>query len=133
MAASPSSAIPANSKVSAAAACSPSCAPTAASTSSNDCTASPSRGKRPPHCSYAPATRPRSTPTSAHDRIVAGTLEDHLHRIAATWIDHHEHGRSIAVVASTNDHVDTINQAIQHARLTAGHLDAASCDTARRR
>ena len=59
----------------------------------------------------------------AHGRIVAGSLDDHLDRLAATWIDHHDTGRSIAVVASTNDHVDTINQAIQTARFAAGHLD----------
>ena len=59
----------------------------------------------------------------AHGRIIAGTLDDHLARVAATWIDHHDTGRSIAVVASTNDHVDTINHAIQTARLDAGHLD----------
>ena len=59
----------------------------------------------------------------AHDRIVPGTLDDHLDRIAAAWIDHHEQGRSLAVVASTNDHVDTINRAIQNARLSVGHLD----------
>ena len=43
--------------------------------------------------------------------------------MAATWLDHHHSGRSVAVVASTNDHVDTINHAIQTARHTAGHLD----------
>jgi AAA domain len=59
----------------------------------------------------------------AHGRIVAGTLDSHLDRLAATWIDHHNGCRSIAVVASTNDHVDTINQAIQAARRTAGHLE----------
>jgi len=59
----------------------------------------------------------------AHGRIVAGTLDDHLARIAATWIDHHDTGRSIAIVASTNDHVDTINHAIQTAHIVARHLD----------
>jgi conjugative relaxase-like TrwC/TraI family protein len=58
----------------------------------------------------------------AHGRIVAGTLDKHLHRLAAIWIDHHDTGHRIAVVASTNDHVATINQAIQTARLTARHL-----------
>ena len=60
----------------------------------------------------------------AHGRIVAGSLEDHLDHLAATWIDHHGTGRSIAVVASTNDHVGTINRAIQAARVHADHLDA---------
>jgi conjugative relaxase-like TrwC/TraI family protein len=61
----------------------------------------------------------------AHGRIVAGTLDAHLARVAATWIDHHDTGRRIAVVASTNDHVDTINHAIQTARRAAGHLEPA--------
>jgi conjugative relaxase-like TrwC/TraI family protein len=60
----------------------------------------------------------------AHGRIVAGTLDEHLHRLAATWIDHHHTGRSVAVVASTNDHVNTINHAIQTTRHSAGHLDS---------
>src|SRR5829696_4567531 len=59
----------------------------------------------------------------AHGRIVAGTLDEHLDRLAATWLDHHHTGRRVAVVASTNDHVVTINHAIQTARHTAGHLD----------
>ena len=37
--------------------------------------------------------------------------------------------RTAALVASTNDHVDTINRAVQQARLDAGHLDP---DTATR-
>jgi conjugative relaxase-like TrwC/TraI family protein len=59
----------------------------------------------------------------AHGRIVAGTLDEHLVRLADTWLDHHHTGRRVAVVASTNDHVDTINHAIQAARHAAGHLD----------
>ena len=70
-----------------------------------------------------PVTHAALDAYEAHGRIVAGTLDEHLDRLAATWIDHHHSGRSIAVVASTNDHVDTINHAIQTARLTAGHLD----------
>ena len=68
-------------------------------------------------------THARLDAYEAHDRIVPGTLEQHLDRIAATWIDHHQDGRTIAVVASTNDHVDTINHAVQATRLAAGHLD----------
>ena len=41
---------------------------------------------------------------AAHGRIVAGTLDEHLDRLATTWLDHHDTGRSVAVVASTNDH-----------------------------
>ena len=59
----------------------------------------------------------------AHGRIVAGTLVDHLHHIADSWIDAHQRGRTLAVVASTNEHVDLINRAVQFARFNAGHLD----------
>jgi hypothetical protein len=61
----------------------------------------------------------------AHGRIVADSLDAHLHRLATTWINQHERGRSIAVIASTNDHVDLINQAVQAARRDAGHVDPA--------
>jgi conjugative relaxase-like TrwC/TraI family protein len=62
----------------------------------------------------------------AHDRIIPGTIDDHLTGIADTWITHHRAGGSLAVVASTNDHVDRINRAVQAAHLTAGDLDGAT-------
>ena len=43
--------------------------------------------------------------------------------MATTWIEHHERGETVALVASTNEHVDAINRAVQAARLNAGHLD----------
>jgi ATP-dependent exoDNAse (exonuclease V) alpha subunit len=66
----------------------------------------------------------------ARARIVAGSLDGHLARIAATWIDHHQHGQSVALVASTNDHVDRINHAVQAARHQAGHLGPDSVEIA---
>jgi hypothetical protein len=59
----------------------------------------------------------------AHDRIIPGTLDAHLERMTSTWIAHHQRGETVALVASTNDHVDAINLAVQAARLSAGHLD----------
>ena len=59
----------------------------------------------------------------AHGRIIAGTLDEHLDRIATSWIDRHQAGATTAMVASSNDHVDAINAAVQTARLAAGHLD----------
>jgi hypothetical protein len=59
----------------------------------------------------------------AHGRIIAGTLDDHLARIATSWIDHHQVGETTAMVASSNDHIDAINAAVQAARISAGHLD----------
>ena len=58
----------------------------------------------------------------AHGRIIAGTLDSHLERMAAAWLDSHERGDSIGLVASSNEHVDMINQAVQAARLASGDL-----------
>ena len=62
----------------------------------------------------------------AHDRIIPGSLEDHLAAMADTWIEHHTGGDTAALVASTNDHVDAINHAVQAARVAAGHLNPDS-------
>ena len=59
----------------------------------------------------------------AHGRIIAGTLDDHLARIARSWIDRYEAGETTAMVASSNDHVDATNAAVQAARIRAGHVD----------
>jgi ATP-dependent exoDNAse (exonuclease V) alpha subunit len=59
----------------------------------------------------------------AHDRIIPATFADHLAAIADRWVDHHRSGDTVAVVASTNDHVDAINRAVQAARVAAGDLD----------
>ena len=57
-----------------------------------------------------------------HDRITPGSLNTHLERLADDWIDHHRHGRRIAITTATNAHVDQINAAVQAARLAAGDL-----------
>jgi hypothetical protein len=67
---------------------------------------------------------------AAPGRIVAGPLDTHLHRLATTWITHQRAGRTVALVASTNEHVDTLNHAVQAARLTAGHLHAGAAQIA---
>ena len=56
-------------------------------------------------------------------RVEAGTIEDHLERIADEWIRHTAAGRSVAVTAETNDHVDTLNEAIQARRRDRGEVD----------
>ena len=105
------------------AACSPSCAPTAASTQLE-------RLHRFTHRWEAAASLllrsgdPRALDAyQAHDRIIPGSIDAHLQRMATTWIEHHQRGETVALVASTNDHVDAINRAVQAARLNAGHLD----------
>jgi conjugative relaxase-like TrwC/TraI family protein len=62
----------------------------------------------------------------AHDRIVAGTLADHLDHIARDWLGHHIDGRTVAIVASTNDHVDALNDTIQRLRIAIGDLDPSA-------
>ena len=59
----------------------------------------------------------------AHGRIIPGTLDDHLDAIANTWIERHDNGDTVAVVASTNEHVDLLNDAVQNRRLAVGDLD----------
>jgi conjugative relaxase-like TrwC/TraI family protein len=58
-----------------------------------------------------------------HDRISAGGIEDHLDTIAHAWTTHHAAGRTVAVTAETNAHVDLLNDAIQTQRRRAGDLD----------
>jgi conjugative relaxase-like TrwC/TraI family protein len=61
-----------------------------------------------------------------HGRIHAGPLEEHLAGIARDWLDLTAVGRTVAITASSNEHVDALNNTIQHARLADGHLDPAT-------
>jgi hypothetical protein len=61
-----------------------------------------------------------------HGRIVAGTFADHLERIARDWLGHHADGKTVAIVATTNEHVDALNDVVQRVRLTAGDLDPST-------
>jgi len=58
-----------------------------------------------------------------HHRVDAGTIEDHLERIADEWMRHTAAGRTVAVTAETNAHVDTLNEAIQARRRDRGEVD----------
>ena len=58
-----------------------------------------------------------------HGRIIPGTLDEHLVRMADTWITAHHAGQTVALIASTNEHVERINTAVQHARYVAGELE----------
>ncbi len=58
----------------------------------------------------------------AHGRIIAGPFLDHLEVIAKDWLGLTLDGRTVAVTAATNDHVDPVNDAIQRMRLTIGQL-----------
>ncbi|MAT04667.1 MAG: hypothetical protein CL424_06460 [Acidimicrobiaceae bacterium] len=59
----------------------------------------------------------------AHDRVAAGTVDDHLAMMTDSWFDAEDRQATIALIASSNEHVDQINAAIQHARLARGDLD----------
>jgi AAA domain len=59
----------------------------------------------------------------AHDRIRSGTLDEHLDYFADEWLRHHAAGGTTAVMASTNDQVDRINNHIQNTRREHGHID----------
>ena len=59
----------------------------------------------------------------ANDRIRAGTLDDHLHQIAADWLHTHAIGETLSITTTRNTDVDTINTAIQTARVRGRELD----------
>jgi hypothetical protein len=59
----------------------------------------------------------------SHGRIVAAPFDEHLALIGADWMARTEAGQAVAVVASTNEHVDALNATIQHTRIRAGQLD----------
>ena len=86
-------------------------------------TASTSAGKPPPRCQLRAATSSALDAYEAHDRIVAGRFDEHVDRIAKEWLGLTANGKTVAITASTNQHVDAINDTVQHARLTVGQLD----------
>ena len=61
-----------------------------------------------------------------YGRVHAGTFDDHLATITDRWFEVTGAGGRIAIVCSTNDHVDAVNGAIQQARLERGDIDATT-------
>jgi conjugative relaxase-like TrwC/TraI family protein len=61
-----------------------------------------------------------------HGRVIADTFDNHLARIADLWLDTTTRHGTAAITASTNEHVDKINAAVQTARINAGQLDPIS-------
>lgn len=70
----------------------------------------------------------REDSASPHNRCPSnrGTSKDHLAGIARDWLTLTAAARTVAVTASSNQHVDALNNTIQHARLHAGDLDPAT-------
>jgi conjugative relaxase-like TrwC/TraI family protein len=60
-----------------------------------------------------------------HHRIRPGTLDEHLDHFAHEWLDHHAAGDNVAIMASTNQHVDLINDRVQSVRHDHEQLDPA--------
>jgi len=61
-----------------------------------------------------------------HGRVAVGSFNDQLRRIAKTWLDTTADGRTIAITASTNEHVDKINGVIQYLRIATEQISSAS-------
>jgi conjugative relaxase-like TrwC/TraI family protein len=59
----------------------------------------------------------------AHDRVHPGSFEEHLATITETWLTVTHADNTVAVVCSSNDHVDAVNSAVQHARVQRGELN----------
>ncbi len=57
-----------------------------------------------------------------HGRVDGGTFAALSVDVARQWIEHTAAGRSVAVVAETNEHVDALNHAIQTLRREHGQL-----------
>lgn len=61
-----------------------------------------------------------------NDRVHAGSFISLQVDAASRWVDAHQAGQTVAVVAETNSHVDALNLAIQAARRDLGHLGRAA-------
>ena len=57
-----------------------------------------------------------------HNRILAGTFGDHIEQIARQWVGLTLEGKTVAITAATNDHVDAVNDAVQRLRFGLGEL-----------
>jgi hypothetical protein len=57
-----------------------------------------------------------------HDRVAAGTIDDHLATIADRWMTATASSQTIAITATNNEHVDLINRGIQRRRVALGDI-----------
>ena len=62
-------------------------------------------------------------------RICAGNLDEHIDTIAGAWLFYDGIDDSVAITASTNEHVDRLNQAIQQRRFEGRRIDPADTTT----
>ena len=67
----------------------------------------------------------------AHGRIVPGSIDEHLEAIATYRTECRDHGQSLAITTTRNEHVDLMNDRIQSERWERGELDRSRrADTA---
>lgn len=59
----------------------------------------------------------------AHDRIRAGTFDEHLETIAEAWRRSRDAGERLSITTSRNEDVETINRRLQETRIASGHID----------
>lgn len=90
--------------------------------SSPPSTGSGTRGNTRRHSVSEPTAPTRSTPYFDHRRVTAGTFDQVAAEAANRWVEHTDAGRTVAVVAETNEHVDALNQAVQAQRHWLGQL-----------
>lgn len=69
------------------------------------------------------ATTGEVTWYAGHDRIHGVAADDLPDRVMRQWFDRTQAGHDVAVMASTNDEVTTLNQAAQKLRREAGQVD----------
>ncbi|MGB8859848.1 MAG: AAA family ATPase, partial [Ilumatobacteraceae bacterium] len=66
-----------------------------------------------------------------HGRIIPGSIDQHLDTIVTYWTECRDHGESLAITTTRNEHVDLINDCIQGERGERGELDRSRrADTA---
>ena len=65
-----------------------------------------------------------------NDRVDAGSFVSLQVDAARRWVEAHQAGQTVAVVAETNSHVDALNLAIQAARRDLGHLGRSGAGVA---
>ena len=59
------------------------------------------------------ATKARQRVVEAHDRVIPGRFKEHLETITDAWMQRHAVGETVAITATTDEHVDAINQSIR--------------------
>jgi conjugative relaxase-like TrwC/TraI family protein len=57
-----------------------------------------------------------------HGRVLATGFADLVDEAARQWVDQTDRGRTVALVAETNEHVDALNEAVQGLRRERGQL-----------